>query len=198
MMHYHGKIYWKEKRKRKGCSCVVMDLLGPSLSDLFHNSAVHFSHKRFSLKSTLMLADQLIKRLESLHMKGGYVHRDVKPSNIVMGIGANAHKVYLIDFGVAQVWRNWEGHIKQFAQGFVGTHKYASINTHNKIVQTRRDDLEGVPPSFPSFIHPRLTPSARIHSNFADQRKVAVGRFALLEAQARQTTRGREEKDIGC
>jgi len=139
-MIWRGKIYYKENKKRKGCSSIIMDVLGPSLSDLFYTQ-----NKHFTLKTTLMLADQMIKRLEQLH-SAGIIHRDIKPGNFVMGVGANAHKVYLIDFGLANFFRNTDGSHMAYRTDapFRGTHRYASINAHFKIEQSRRDDLEGL------------------------------------------------------
>jgi serine/threonine protein kinase len=56
-----------------------MDLLGPSLEDIFQ-----FCSRHFSMKTVLMLADQMISRLQYMHSKN-FVHRDVKPDNFVMG-----------------------------------------------------------------------------------------------------------------
>jgi len=71
---------------------LVMEYLSSSLSDLFTNN-----NKKFSLKSVLMLSEQMIDRLATLHSVG-IVHRDVKPGNFVMGKGENSNVVYLIDF----------------------------------------------------------------------------------------------------
>ncbi|XP_061336549.1 casein kinase 1-like protein 3, partial [Gastrolobium bilobum] len=75
---------------------LVLELLGPSLEDLFF-----FCGKKFSLKAVLMLADQMLTRIELLHSKG-FLHRDIKPDNFLMGLGRKANQVYMIDFGLAK------------------------------------------------------------------------------------------------
>uniref|UniRef100_A0A6N2NF03 non-specific serine/threonine protein kinase n=1 Tax=Salix viminalis TaxID=40686 RepID=A0A6N2NF03_SALVM len=83
---------------------LVIDLLGPSLEDLFV-----YCGRKFSLKTVLMLADQMIARIEYMHAKG-FLHRDIKPDNFLMGLGRKANQVYVIDFGLAKRYRDTTTH----------------------------------------------------------------------------------------
>uniref|UniRef100_A0A7N0ZS86 non-specific serine/threonine protein kinase n=1 Tax=Kalanchoe fedtschenkoi TaxID=63787 RepID=A0A7N0ZS86_KALFE len=120
---------------------LVMDLLGDSLESLFRRCG-----GRLSLKTVLMLADQMLNIIEYMHSKS-YVHRDIKPANFVMGLGDRSSQVFLIDFGLAKKFRdtNTLEHFPYREQeGLTGTAKFASINAHDGIEITRRDDLESL------------------------------------------------------
>ncbi|TPP62841.1 Testis-specific serine/threonine-protein kinase 3 [Fasciola gigantica] len=146
---------------------LIMDLLGPSLEDLFS-----FCGRRFTMKTVLMLADQMLWRLDFLHARN-FIHRDIKPDNFLMGIGRNCNKVFLIDFGLAKKFRcipysdflsymlstgppvhtirsrfrdsRTRRHIPyREDKTLIGTARYASLNSHNGIEQSRRDDLESL------------------------------------------------------
>eukprot|EP00993_Chasmostoma_nieuportense_P001099 NODE_2008_length_1307_cov_22.895763_g1911_i0.p1 GENE.NODE_2008_length_1307_cov_22.895763_g1911_i0~~NODE_2008_length_1307_cov_22.895763_g1911_i0.p1 ORF type:complete len:373 (-),score=14.01 NODE_2008_length_1307_cov_22.895763_g1911_i0:136-1254(-) len=119
---------------------IVMDRLGPNLADLQSER----TSKRFETNTVIRLADQMLSRIELVHSKG-ILHRDIKPQNFVMGLGPQSNQVYLIDFGLSCRWRDPQGnHLPQRSgQGYVGTAKYSSVNSHSGRSQSRRDDLEG-------------------------------------------------------
>ena len=129
-------------------SIMIMDLLGPSLEDLMNKC-----NKKFSIKTVLMLADQMIKRVEYIHLRR-IIHRDIKPDNFTIGHGKNSHRIFIIDFGLAKKYMSSTGeHIKyREGKGLTGTARYASINTHLGIEQARRDDLESLGYVFVYFL----------------------------------------------
>ena len=120
---------------------MVMDLLGPSLEDLFTKC-----QRRFSLKTVLQLADQMLERVDTLHSRH-LIHRDIKPANFVIGLGENGANVYCVDFGLSKRYRHPKNlqHIPhRDGRSLTGTPRYASINNHLGIEQSRRDDLESI------------------------------------------------------
>ncbi|KAI4324796.1 hypothetical protein MLD38_030250 [Melastoma candidum] len=122
-------------------SVLVMDLLGPSLEDMFN-----ICGRKLSLKTVLMLADQMLNRVEYLHSKS-FLHRDIKPDNFLTGLGRRANQVFMIDFGLAKRYRDTSTHQHipyRENKNLTGTARYASMNTHLGIEQSRRDDLESL------------------------------------------------------
>lgn len=75
------------------------------------------------------------------------MHRDVKPDNFLIGTGENKNLVYVIDFGLAKHYKDPRNNIHipyKDKKNLTGTARYASLNTHLGIEQSRRDDLEGL------------------------------------------------------
>jgi serine/threonine protein kinase len=82
---------------------MILELLGPSLEDLFN-----VCEKRFSLKTTLMLGVQMLELIKYVHNKDT-LHRDIKPDNFLIGCRSQARRVYMIDFGLSRKYRNSRG-----------------------------------------------------------------------------------------
>ena len=117
---------------------LATDLLGLSLEDLFN-----LCDCKFSFKTTLMLFYQSLERLELMHMQN-YIHRDIKPDNMMMGMGASSNTMHLIDFGLTKsVIDQKTGKHVQFMAGknLIGTCRYVSLNAHLGYELSRRDDL---------------------------------------------------------
>lgn len=119
---------------------LVIDLLGASLEELFN-----LCSRRFSTKTTLMLADQILDRMEFVHLRC-IIHRDIKPDNFLMGLGRHRTQVFMIDFGLAKKYYSSRKntHISYTENhDLVGTARYSSIRAHYA-EQSRRDDLEAI------------------------------------------------------
>ena len=84
------------KNEEKKEKTLVMEYLGPSIDFLFT-----LCKNKFSIKTTTMIAIQSINRLEQIH-KQGFIHRDIKPDNFLVGYGQNKDIIYLVDFGLSE------------------------------------------------------------------------------------------------
>ena len=128
--------YFKKGAEKNIC---VMDYLGPSLEDLFD-----FSFNKFSIKTVLMIAIQILNRIEQLH-NAGYIHRDIKPDNFLIGTGRKKSRIFMIDLGLSKKYTYKNQHIEyKTDKNFTGSFRYSSIRNHKGIEQSRRDDLESI------------------------------------------------------
>lgn len=118
---------------------MVIDLLGRSLED-----RVKGCNGKFTPKTTILVADQILRRIEYLHSKG-IIHRDIKPENFMWGVKEKQHHLYLIDYGLSKRYFEGGKHIAMRQKlSLTGTARYASINAHRGLEQSRRDDIEAI------------------------------------------------------
>ena len=118
---------------------IVMDLLEQSLED------VRLSYgEQMSLKVVIHLSLQMVKIIEEIHEKG-IIHRDLKPANFLLKTNEkNISEIYLIDFGLAKSFldEKQRHYSLKTNEDIVGTRRYMSINTHQGLTSSRRDDIE--------------------------------------------------------
>ena len=122
---------------------LVMQRLGPNLEDLFTRC-----NRRFSLSTVLLLADKMLALVQKVH-DAGFVHRDIKPDNFVVGHAGSGdeRQLFIIDFGLSKCFLNPDtgAHIEyRQDKSLTGTARYASVRNHQGAEQSRRDDLESL------------------------------------------------------
>ncbi|KAL9678921.1 hypothetical protein QQ045_016773 [Rhodiola kirilowii] len=140
----HGVPKVHYKGKQGDYYIMVMDMLGPSLWDVWNTSG-----QAMSSEMVACIAVESLSILEKLHSKG-YVHGDVKPENFLLGQPSTSQekKLFLVDLGLATKWRDSANglHVEydQRPDMFRGTVRYASVHAHLGRTASRRDDLESL------------------------------------------------------
>lgn len=155
---------------------LAIDVLGRSLEDLLDDNDAPFS-----LKTVLMLVDQMISCVEFVH-RHGYIHRDIKPDNFMLALKSNvnnfsavrfnnngdeniskkknySNKINIIDFGLSKRYRDAKtgAHVPyKKKKTMTGTARYASLSAMVGNEQSRRDDLESLGYVFVYLLKGRL------------------------------------------
>lgn len=139
---------------------MVLDILGPSLLDLKNDYGIENKksrgqpYKTLSLKTVLSMGLQMLRRIESIHAQG-FLHRDIKPDNFLFGSERYPQVLYIIDFGLAKKYckyapaeetnaRDIEHIPCETGRNITGTERYVSVNVHDGLTPSRRDDLESI------------------------------------------------------
>ncbi|KAG1824728.1 kinase-like domain-containing protein [Suillus subaureus] len=134
---------------------LVLDLLGPSLHDLFLAQ-----NRKFTLHTVLNIGDQLLSSLEHIHSHN-YVHGDIKLQNTLQ-------TVFIVDFGITKEYWNTatQAHMP-FRHGghLTGTPAFVSINNHLGVVPGCHDDLESLIYMLIYFLHGSLPWFSTEHEN---------------------------------
>jgi serine/threonine protein kinase len=111
---------------------LVMNLLDYSLYNIIENNI------QLTNKQIMKIGIQIFNRIKILH-ENYLIHRDIKPSNFMI----KDTKLYLIDFGFSKVYCSNNIHIEyRELTNIIGSLNFVSLNIHNRIEPTRRDDLE--------------------------------------------------------
>eukprot|EP01062_Namystynia_karyoxenos_P068775 TRINITY_DN6380_c0_g1_i2.p1 TRINITY_DN6380_c0_g1~~TRINITY_DN6380_c0_g1_i2.p1 ORF type:complete len:652 (+),score=189.82 TRINITY_DN6380_c0_g1_i2:69-1958(+) len=157
-----------------GINYCVMQRLGPNLTELRRRAP----RQTFELGTIVRLGLDMLAAIEQVH-KCGFLHRDIKPTNYVVGacrcsgqLDADSGRVgcdnpaclctraFLIDFGLARRHVEDGGGLRPARKkpGFRGTARYASVHSHAQLELSPRDDLWPLFYSLVEFVHPRGLP----------------------------------------
>ncbi|MBL8164813.1 MAG: protein kinase, partial [Anaerolineae bacterium] len=149
--------YWRDP---DGAYLVMRLLRGGSLRDALQSGP-------FELRAAALLLDQIAGAL-SLAPRGGVIHRDIKPGNILLDEDGNA---YLTDFGIAKDLNVSSSHTQQDA--IMGSLDYISPEQARSEPVTPRTDIYSLGVTLYEMIageHPfaNVSPIERLYKHIND------------------------------
>lgn len=144
----------------QGFHYMVIDLLKISLNDLSMNN-----------KQIIEYFYDSIKIIEFIHSKN-LLHRDIKPDNFLID---KNNQLYMIDFGLTSFYIENNKHIEERKiDKLIGTANYCSLNVHNGIIPSRRDDIESICYSFMYNFNRKLPWQKNINNNDSSINKIEI------------------------
>lgn len=136
------RVYGHGTTECKGqmCKYLTMDRLGETMEDLRLRCGGHLDEK-----SVTMFLIQMLHRLETLH-NAGYIYRDLRPDNIMIGRNDKTNLIHLVDMGAATHYIKDGKHIEREAVGgYDGTLEFLSTDVlMNACTMSRRSDIEAL------------------------------------------------------
>eukprot|EP01091_Cochliopodium_minus_P017642 TRINITY_DN6964_c0_g1_i1.p1 TRINITY_DN6964_c0_g1~~TRINITY_DN6964_c0_g1_i1.p1 ORF type:complete len:799 (-),score=226.83 TRINITY_DN6964_c0_g1_i1:157-2553(-) len=158
----------------KEYNVMVMDRLGPTLEFL-----LSYCDGKFSIKTTLMLVDQLITRLEFIHSRG-IIYGDINPHNFLTEGKDGKGIIYIVSFGLARTYIDEKDQhvVLEQTKSFGGSLNFASRSAHLRRTLSRRDDLESLGYLIIYFLTGQL-PWLRVKAASSKEVRNIIGKLKL-------------------
>eukprot|EP00080_Pristionchus_pacificus_P005942 PDM65962.1 MSP domain-containing protein [Pristionchus pacificus] len=142
----NGKEYalkWQAKdgRRIKLEMTVLLRLRGRRHIPMIIASGTHKDHGFIIIQTLGKNLSEMLRALKDVHDMG-YLHRDVKPENMCIGV-RDLTRIYLIDFGMARQFTTNSGRVRKPRNivGFRGTPRYVAKQVHLQEEQGPGGDL---------------------------------------------------------
>lgn len=158
---------------------MILELLGDNLYQVWLQQ-----HQEFSLKTMLMLIDETLTCLETIHSRG-CIHRDISPNNFSISHHSSPHqKIHIFDFGHALILPRQGQMVFRSTSQFsslnrsikvTGTPRFASLFAHKVALPSYRDDLESLGYVWVYFMKGRL-PWQGVKASSHEEKLLRIGK----------------------